>query len=162
MQEINAEYDELMKNPGRIGERTVHREERRERCTWDWTTYSTMPSGPYCVQVTNIRENHEKEYVALVFDILKGPYKGHFMYSPWFRHCIYLKSATDWQRENARRIMLAFYRSNRGFDSSAVGGGDWSQFVGKKVGIILSQQYIDGSGKCFISSRDIFPVEDAG
>ena len=174
MQEINVEYDEIKKNPWRLGSDHGDRDRgwsgfsnrtrnggayRKSRArTWDdFRSSTSMKPGRYTCEVTSIKENAAKKYVALVFDVAEGPHEGHFGFEPWFKHCIYLKYETDWQLKNTRRIVGMFNRSNPGFDGDYAFCNDrtWD-FVGKKIGIELSQGYIDGHG--FINADMVYEI----
>lgn len=159
MQEINAEYDELKRNPSLLG---AHNSEPRDSGprvrTWDdFRPYETIRDGCYKVKVVDVRESYQKKYVALVFDIAEGEFKDYYRYHPWHKHCIYLKYDKDWQLAKTRSIISKFNKSNKWFDGDYSFCNDRaSDFVGKVVGINLSREFIDEGG--FINEKDVFAV----
>ena len=168
MQEINAEHDELVKNPSRIGVKSrahssrwedewdrAHDESKRKQRTWEDFRKSSIPEpGRYKVKVTSVRENDEKEYVALIFDICEGRHAGFFAFKPWHRHCVYLSYKSDWQLAKTREIVGKINRSNPGFDGDYAFCNDRSvDFVGKVFTVDLTAQYIRGDG--FINDSQV-------
>lgn len=165
MQEINAEWDYVKANPSILaahGNRAHGRSTSYSRPHEHTRSYSDEWDGPlrpggYTVKITEVKDNEEKSYVALVFDIEEIRHAGYFAYRPWYKHCIYLKYEEDWQLKNTRKIIRTISESNNGFDGwSDFTRGDVDKFVGKRVGVTLSLDYINGNG--FINSRDVFAV----
>ena len=159
MQEINVEYDMLKKDPSRLKTRqhtstksyggdwwTRHNEKVHDYRTYTAEDFKIKP-GRYVCEIKKIQENAEKQYVALVFDIAEGKYKGHFGFDPWYRRCIYLSYKTDWQIRNTKKFIDVINASNPGFDGHDAFCNDKTYlFIGKKLIIELTQQYIDGDG----------------
>lgn len=163
MQEINAEYDELKKNPSRIGTASkgysgsrsdandrghVHTGSKKNAEKRGKGGGATMPADRYTVVFTDCVHKPEKHYVALVFDVADGPHRRHFFFEPWFKHCIYLKyEGEDWQIENTVRILKKITKSNAGFDArAAFEDDDFDEFVGKMVSLHLSEENTRGEG----------------
>ena len=106
---------------------------------------------------SGVRENSDKKYVALVFDIAEGRHKGHFEFEPWYRHCIYLSYGKDWQIKNTREVIGKINGSNHGFDGDfAFCNNQTWKFNGKRIGVYLSRKYLDGDG--FINPGEVFEV----
>ena len=164
MQEINAKWDYVKAHPnvlqgsGYSSRRTKRTQSRRETytnsCEWE---YSIIQPGRYVVEITDIRDNEEKKYLGLVFDIAEGPYKKYYADKSWFKHCIYLKYDKDWQVRYTRKIINVISRSNNDFDGwTAFTEGLAYKFIGKKLGVKLSQGFINEIG--FINPGDVFAL----
>lgn len=164
MQEINAEMDYIKAVPSALhGAKAYNSSDdkkppKSKARTWDdFEDAFTFKPGRYTVRITYVRENEEKRYVALVFDIAGGKHAYHFKYEPWYRHCIYLSYGKDWQIKNTRKIIEKINASNRGFDGDfAFCNNQTYKFVGKKIGVCLSREYLDGDG--FINVGEVFAV----
>lgn len=167
MQEINAEYDAIKSNPSLLRDKqssssSYNDWQTRSNTHWrDYRTYSAedfkIKPGRYVCVIKSVKENPEKQYVALVFDIAEGKHKDYFQFEPWYRSCIYLSYKTPWQLEKAKKIINIFNASNPGFDGHSAFCDDRAyQFIGKKVIISLSQQYIDGNG--FIEPSQVHTI----
>lgn len=161
MQEINVEYDMLRKDPSRL---RVKQSEPFNASSWtrntthnyrsySWDDFNLKP-GRYVCEVEKIQENAEKQYVALVFDIADGKHKGYFARDPWFKHCIYLSYKTDWQMKKTKQFIDVINASNPGFNGHVAFCDDKAfLFIGKKLVITLTQQYINGDG--FINPNQV-------
>lgn len=170
MQEINAEMDYIKAVPsalsGTSGSRRSDnwrgnndKEPPKSRArTWDdFENAFTFRPGRYTVRITDVRENSEKKYVALVFDIADGKHANHFRFEPWYRHCIYLSYGKDWQLKNTRKIIEKINASNKGFDGGFAFCNDQAhKFIGKRIGVCISREYIDGDG--FINVSEVFAI----
>ena len=156
MQEINAEYDELKKHPWRIETAGKERSSRRSdagggsraRTRSSEGGGGTAQAGRYTVVFTDCIHRPEKHYVALVFDVAEGPHRKHFIFSEWFKHCIYLKyEGEEWQVDNTVRILSKITKSNAGFDArAAFEDDDFDEFIGKKVSVMLTDENMFGRG----------------
>ena len=173
MQEINAEHDEIVRNPSRIGatskakrdswqkawdhEKSKDKEKKSKHRTWsDFETEGGPGPGIYKVKVVGVVENEAKKYVALVFDICEGDHKWFFRFSPWYKRCIYLSYKSDWQLANTRKIVEEIERGNPGFDGEdAFCNDNADEFVGKVLRVKLSAKYID-RGEGFIGPEEVF------
>ena len=175
MQEINAEMDYIKAVPSALGDTVSGNWSNDFRSKWSdgrkdppygktkartWDDFEndfTIKPGRYAVRITGVRENAEKKYVALVFDIADGGHENYFRFEPWYRHCIYLSYGKDWQLKNTREIIKIINASNKGFDGDfAFCNDQTSKFIGKKVGVYLSWRYIYGGG--FINAGEVFAV----
>lgn len=154
MQEINVEYDMLKKDPSRLNVRHNNpfdagswtRNNTRNYRSYTWDDFKIKP-GRYVCEIKKVQENAEKQYVALVFDIAEGKHKGRFVCDPWYRRCIYLSYKTEWQLKKTKQFIDVINASNPGFDGHDAFCNDKTYlFIGKKLIIELSQQYIDGDG----------------
>lgn len=160
MQEINAERDAIIKNPSMLGSGFTSNRWRKTN-QQKWSECSTddfeFKPGVYTVKVTSVRENDEKKYVALIFDIAEGPYKYEFSFKPWYKYCVYLSYKTDWQFTKAKNICAKISMSNRGFDAlNALCNDRSNDFIGKIFSVKLSASYIDGDG--FINDSEVYAV----
>ena len=177
MQEINAEWDYVRANPWVLS--TTHeqpwdsswsewtdntgswsytppKQHRRQKVRWRDIDPTPVP-GKYTVEVIDVVDNEEKSYVALVFDIAEGKYKGYFKHETWYKHCVYLKYAEEWQQRHTLKIVHAINASNRGFDGiECLSNDNVRGFIGKKFGVSLSSEYISGKG--FINHEDVFAI----
>ena len=170
MQEINAEWDCVKSDPSRLathsrsGSSYARAQDKRKATgsrAYNWSEYTTkdepLTPGRYTVKITSVVDNEDKYYVALIFDVLEVKHSKCFVGMQWYKHCIYLKYEHDWQRRNTARIVEVISKSNKGFDGlKCLQDGDAYGFVGKVVGVVLSQQFIDGDG--FINCEDVFAV----
>lgn len=161
MQEINVEYDMLKKDPSRLN---VRQSEPFNAGRWtrntarDYRSYAhddfDLKPGRYVCEIKSVQENAEKQYVALVFDIAEGKHEGHFMFNAWYRHCIYLSYKTEWQIRKTKQFIDVINASNPGFNGHDAFCDDKTfLFIGKKLVISLTQQYIDGDG--FINPNQV-------
>lgn len=161
MQEINVEYDMLKKDPSRLKAR-ANDPFGSKRTSDSWSNVHDCPDfemkpGRYECRIIDVRENDEKKYVALVFDVDDGPHKGHFRFKPWFKHVIYLSYKTDWQLAKAKRIIGKINASNHGFDGSDAFCNDKSYlFKDKRLGISFTEEYLDGDG--FINPEQVYVI----
>lgn len=165
MQEINAEMDYIKAVPSALlgarknwyGSNEKESPKRKTRTWDDFENAFSFKPGRYTVRITAVRENDKKKYVALVFDIADGKHANHFKFEPWYRHCIYLSYGKDWQIKNTLKIIGKINASNSGFDGDYAFCNDQThKFVGKKIGVNLSQEYLDGDG--FINVGEVFAV----
>lgn len=171
MQEINAEMDYIKVVPSALAGSNASNwasdwsssknnppKNKAKARTWeDFENDSTIKPGHYTVRITSVRENDEKKYVALVFDIAEWNYVNRFRFEPWYRHCIYLSYGKDWQLKNTRKIIEKINASNSGFDGDFAFCNDQIyKFVGKRIGVRISQKYLDGDG--FINVGEVFAV----
>lgn len=175
MQEINAEWDYVKANPWVLS--TVHKQERKsypwedtqsytykkqseqsQRQKVRWEDFDLTPSpGKYTVEIIDVIDNEEKSYIALVFDISNTKCKGYFKHERLYKHCIYLKYDKEWQKRNTLKIVHIINASNQGFDGvKCLSGSNIYEFVGKRLGVKLSREFIDGKG--FINYEDVFAV----
>lgn len=161
MQEINVEYDMLKKDPSRLNVRNSNpfntgrqtQSNTRNYRTYTWDDFNLKP-GRYVCEISKIQENIEKQYVALVFDIAEGKHKGYFARDPWYRHCIYLSYKTEWQIKKTKQFIDVINASNPAFNGHDAFCDDKTYlFIGKKLVIDLTQQYIDGDG--FINPNQV-------
>jgi hypothetical protein len=176
MQEINAEWDYVRANPWVLS--TTHEQSQQSppwESTWTDSTWSYTPPkqhqrqkvhwrdidptpvpGRYTVEIIDVIDNEEKSYVALVFDIATDRYKGYFKHEVWYKHCVYLKYAEEWQQRNTVKIVNLISASNQGFDGIECLSNDVRKFIGKRFGVKLSREYIDGNG--FINYGEVFAL----
>lgn len=161
MQEINVEYDMLKKDPSRLNVRNSNpfntgkhtQSNTRNYRAYTWDDFNLKP-GRYVCEISKIQENIEKQYVALVFDIAEGKHKGYFARDPWYRRCIYLSYKTEWQIKKTKQFIDVINASNPGFNGHDAFCDDKTYlFIGKKLVIDITQQYIDGDG--FINPNQV-------
>ena len=170
MQEINAEWDYVRANPSVLSiahkqswtdnansrSYTPPKQHRRQKVRWR-DINPTPVTGRYTVKIIDVVDNEEKSYVAIVFDIATGEYAGYFKYEKWYKHCVYLKYAEEWQQKNTLKIIRVINASNHGFDGiECLQNEDVYGFIGMRFGVNLSSEYINGKG--FINHRDVFAV----
>lgn len=111
--------------------------------------YAKLPAGGYVVQVTEVDDREDKEFLYLVFDIAEGEHKGFFGSDIYYRdkpnkHGIFLsykQGMSDRALGMLKGKLKVFGDSNPGFDALAAWeAGKPELFVGKKVGIAAGME----------------------
>ena len=119
--------------------------------------FTKIPEGNYVVGIQEMKDNPDKEYVELVFDIIKGDYKGAY--------------GDDWGAEHpfAHRMIMSYKdsaagmlkgrldlitKSNPGFDAEAAWNADdqTKAFFGKRFGLGMSYQMLDKDGMSYLKN----------
>jgi hypothetical protein len=119
--------------------------------------FTKIPEGNYVVGIQEMKDNPDKEYVELIFDIIKGDYKGAY--------------EDDWGAEHpfAHRMIMSYKdsaagmlkgrldiitKSNPGFDAEAAWNADdqTKAFFGKRFGLGMSYQMLDMDGISYLKN----------
>lgn len=104
-----------------------------------------QPNG-YVVKITDVKDNQEKKYLEIQFDIAQGEFKAYFeqlMAQHGFWGGKYCASYSDKAQNLFKRFISCVERSNAGYTFNF----DETTLKGKYVGMTITQEeYIKQSG----------------
>ena len=121
--------------------------------------YSRLPAGGYIVEIKDVKDVHEKEYLEIYFDIVKGNEKGYFQKQydndtrkdkKWPNAGILRRSYSDNSVSFFKGFITAVEKSNSGYK------WDWkeSSLKNKLLGVIIgNEEYLNSNGQKRISSK---------
>lgn len=118
--------------------------------------FTKIPEGNYVVGIMEMKDNPDKEYVELIFDIIKGDYKGAYE-DNWgaehpFAHRM-IMSYKDSALGLLKWRLDLITKSNPGFDAEAAWNADdqTKAFFGKRFGLGMSYQMLDKDGMKYLA-----------
>lgn len=106
--------------------------------------FSPLPAGPYVARLVELKDNEEKEYVEVIYDIAEGEHAGYYS-DDWGKNHPYAHHFFMSYKESALGMLKgrldAIQSSNPGFDPFAAwDAGRLDIFVGRLVGINLQEE----------------------
>ena len=106
--------------------------------------FTPLPAGPYVARMTELKDNEEKEYVEVIYDIAEGEHANYYS-DEWgkshpFAHHFFM-SYKDSALGMLKGRLDAIAKSNPGFDPEAAwNAGRLDMFVNRIVGINLQEE----------------------
>ena len=107
-----------------------------------------LEPGAYVARLGRPYVNRERQYVAVPFDVARGPQRGFFADWPVSREGFHTKflSYKPKARALTAKALHAISESNAGFDAPpAWNAGDFDAFDGKLVGLVVSHREVRSS-----------------
>lgn len=124
--------------------------------------YSRLPAGGYIVEIKDVKDVPEKEYLEIYFDIVKGNEKGYFQKQydndtrkdkKWPNAGILRRSYSDNSVSFFKGFITAVEKSNSGYK------WDWkeSSLKNKLLGVIIGdEEYLNSNGQKRIRNKVVF------
>lgn len=131
------------------------------------TPFEKLPAGPYVVQIVDVEDVPDREYLNIVFDIAEGPYAGFYSdafakANPWSHR--FVRSYKDSAKGMFKSFLMRLEESNRGFSVA-----QWQvysnerQLIGLELGIVLQTEYYtnnQGEDKERLSCVGVYASQD--
>lgn len=113
--------------------------------------FTPLPAGPYVARITSMKDNPEKEYVEVVFDIAEGEHAGYYS-DDWGKEHPYAHHFFMSYKESALGMLKgrleAIQASNPGFDPFAAwDAGRVDMFANRLVGINIQEEEYERDGE---------------
>ena len=115
--------------------------------------YSRLPAGGYIVEIKDVKDVPEKEYLCIEFDICQGDYKGKYQKEydedtrkdkKWPNAATLYRSYSDKAVSMFKGFITAVEKSNSGYK------WDWkeSSLKNKLLGVIIGdEEYLNSNGQ---------------
>lgn len=129
--------------------------------------FERLPAGPYVAKIVDAKDNENREYIEVVFDIAEGPKAGYFSDNwgknhPYAHH--FFLSYKDSMLGMLKGRLKTIGESNQGFDPFAAWDAErLDMFVGRLVGVNIQEEEYeanDGSTKTRQNVCQVVPAQD--
>lgn len=127
--------------------------------------FEPLPAGGYVAKIIDMKDNENREYVEVVFDIAEGPKAGYYSDDfgkehPYTHH--FFLSYRDKALGMLKGRLEAIQRSNPGFDPFAAwDAGRLDMFVNRLVGINLQEEEYENRDGDIRTRLNVCQVIDA-
>jgi len=105
--------------------------------------FERLPAGGYVIKITGVKNDEEKKYLKIVYDIAEGPERGRYKNEEPkndFRHS-FIRSYKETALGMFKAFIIAVDGANEtNFNESIEKGFDEQALVGKRLGVVFGYE----------------------